>query len=70
MNLLSLSRILLAMVHQIKIDIRIAVKHRTFLLLRSTHVTCFGLPENLQALKQPYPTNINKISAQTIELGT
>jgi hypothetical protein len=56
--------------YQLKIDIRIAVNHNTFLLFRSTHVTCFGRSENLQALKQPYPPRLNKAPATPRELGT
>jgi len=55
---------------QIKTDICIAVNHNTFLLSRSTHVTCFGRSENLQAFLQPYPPSLNKTPAKTIDLRT
>jgi hypothetical protein len=58
------------MVYQIKIDILIAVNHNTLLLFRSTHVTCFGRSENLQATNQPYTPSLNKIPAKTIALWT
>jgi hypothetical protein len=57
------------MAYQIKIDIRIAVSHNTFLLFRSTRVTRFGRSENLQALKQPYSPSLNKTPTTAIEPG-